>query len=242
MFGFPRRRTTAPSQLDLLLRSKLARVPREPAGRAIIGTHCQRVHERSSRPWFREKGMGVFRADDAIANLGAVSLGVAGMAAGRKDMLNFIRALPMTAQELVEEYFESEIVKAAIASVAIHGSTLGPMSAGTGYTLIHNWLNRGGLSHVNVGKAGEITSALANAVKSFRGEIRTEAEVKSIQVDKYTCRQGACLRVYLFSYLLIFPALQIICQRRIEQCQADHHIDDCLQSKISELGITKTGE
>ena len=50
-------------------------------------------------------------------------------------MLNFIRALPMTAQELLEEYFESEIVKAAIASVAIHGSTLGPMSAGTGYTL-----------------------------------------------------------------------------------------------------------
>jgi phytoene dehydrogenase-like protein len=89
----------------------------------------------------------------------------------------------MTAQELVEEYFESEIVKAAIASVAIHGSTLGPMSAGTGYTLIHNWLNRGGLSHINVGKAGEITSALANAVKAFGGELRTEAEVASIKIE-----------------------------------------------------------
>ena len=103
--------------------------------------------------------------------------------AGRKDMLNFIRALPMTAQELAEEYFESEIVKAAIAAVAIHGSTLGPMSAGTGYTLIHNWMNRGGLSHVNVGKAGEITIALANAVKASGGEIRTEAEVASIKVE-----------------------------------------------------------
>jgi phytoene dehydrogenase-like protein len=108
--------------------------------------------------------------------------------AGRKDMLNFIRALPMTAQELVEEYFESEIVRAAIAAVAIHGVTLGPMSAGTGYTLIHNWLNRGGLAHVNVGKAGEITQALANAVRSFGGEIRCEAEVKGIQVDTYTCK------------------------------------------------------
>ncbi|OQY82808.1 MAG: hypothetical protein B6D40_08200 [Anaerolineae bacterium UTCFX3] len=39
--------------------------------------------------------------------------------AGRKDMLNFIRALPMTAQELADEYFESEIVKAAVASVAL---------------------------------------------------------------------------------------------------------------------------
>lgn len=114
---------------------------------------------------------------------GLLELGLNLRLAGRKDMLNFIRALPMTAQELVEEYFESEVVGAAIASVAIHGSTLGPMEAGTGYTLIHNWLNRGGLSYVNVGRAGEITTALANAVKSFGGEIRTEAEVASIKVE-----------------------------------------------------------
>jgi phytoene dehydrogenase-like protein len=114
---------------------------------------------------------------------GLLELGLELKLAGRKDMLNFIRALPMTAQELLDEYFESDIVKAAIASVGIHGFTLGPMGAGTGYTLIHNWMNRGGLANVNVGKAGEITQALANAVKSFGGEIRTEAEVKSIKVE-----------------------------------------------------------
>jgi phytoene dehydrogenase-like protein len=119
---------------------------------------------------------------------GLLELGLDLRLAGRKDMINFIRALPMTAQELVEEYFESEAVKAALASVAIHGSTLGPMSAGTGYTLIHNWLNRGGLAHVNVGKAGELTQALANAVRSLGGEVRCESEVKCIQVDMYTCR------------------------------------------------------
>ena len=114
---------------------------------------------------------------------GLMNLGLNLRLAGHKDMLNFIRALPMTAQELVEEYFESEVVKAAIASVAIYGSTLGPMSAGTGYTFIHNWMNRGGLSHVNVGKAGEITTALAKAVKAFGGEIRTETEVASIKIE-----------------------------------------------------------
>jgi phytoene dehydrogenase-like protein len=119
---------------------------------------------------------------------GLMELGLDLRLAGRKDMLNFIRALPMNAQELVEEYFESEVLKAAIASIAIHGSTLGPMSAGTGYTLIHNWLNRSGLAHVNVGKAGEITQTLANAVKAYGGEIRYEAEVKGIQVDTYTCK------------------------------------------------------
>ena len=119
---------------------------------------------------------------------GLLELGLELRLAGRKDMLNFIRALPMTAQELLEEYFESEIVRAAAASIAIHGSTLGPMSAGTGYTLIHNWMNRGGLSHVNVGKAGEITSTLANAVKSFGGEIRTEAEVTKICVENQAAK------------------------------------------------------
>ena len=120
---------------------------------------------------------------------GLLELGLELRLAGRKDMLNFIRALPMTAQELVEEYFESEILKAAVVSLAIHGSTLGPMSAGAGYTLIHNWMNRGGLAHIPVeGGVGRISEALAEAVKSFGGEIRTGAEVERILVDMYTCK------------------------------------------------------
>jgi phytoene dehydrogenase-like protein len=125
---------------------------------------------------------------NAREGFGLMDLGINLRLAGRKDMLNFIRALPMTAQELLEEYFESEVVKGAVASLGIHGFTLGPMGAGTGYTLIHNCMNRGGLAQVNVGKAGEITGALAMAVKTFGGEIRTSAEVACIQVDRYTCK------------------------------------------------------
>ena len=119
---------------------------------------------------------------------GLLELGLDLRLAGRKDMLNFIRALPMSVQELVEEYFESEVVRTAVASLGIHGVTMGPMGAGTGYVLIHNWLNRGGLAHVNVGRAGEITQALANAVRAYGGEIRCEAEVAYIQIDTYTCK------------------------------------------------------
>jgi len=116
-------------------------------------------------------------------SFGLMELGIKLRLAGRKDMLNFIRMLPMSAIEFVEEWFESEQVKAAVASLGIHGFTLGSMSAGTGYTLLHNWLNRGGLAHVNVGKAGEITSELARVVKTYGGEIRTDAEVVSIKVE-----------------------------------------------------------
>jgi len=107
---------------------------------------------------------------------------------GRVDMLNIIRALPMTAVEFVEEWFESEQLKAAIASLGIHGVTLGVMSAGTTFNLIHNWLNRGGLAHQHIGRAGQVTDALINAAKAYGVEIRLNAEVKGIQVDRNTCR------------------------------------------------------
>jgi phytoene dehydrogenase-like protein len=57
------------------------------------------------------------------------------------------------------------------------------MSAGTGYTLLHNWLNRGGLSHINVGKAGEITKALADTMNALGGGIFINAEVQSIAIN-----------------------------------------------------------
>jgi len=54
---------------------------------------------------------------------------------------------------------------------------------------MHNWANRGGMANVSVeGSIGKISEALADAVKSFGGEIRTNAEVKSIQVDTFTCK------------------------------------------------------
>jgi phytoene dehydrogenase-like protein len=89
----------------------------------------------------------------------------------------------MTAEELVDEWFESEPLKAAVASLGIHGVTLGPMGAGTAFNLIHNWLNRGGLAHPNAGRAGRITAALAEAARAYGAQIRTEAEVRQVIIQ-----------------------------------------------------------
>ena len=104
---------------------------------------------------------------------------------GGKDMFRTIRALSMSTVEFTEEWFESEALKAAIAAVGIHGHTLGSMSAGTGYTLIHNWLNRGGLAHRPVaGGTARIGEALAAALKANGGELRTSSGVQRIVVDR----------------------------------------------------------
>jgi len=103
---------------------------------------------------------------------------------GGKDMFRVMRSLSMSAVEFTEEWFESESLNAAIAGVAIHGVTLGAMSAGTGFTLIHNWLNRGGLAHraATDGLLG-LTDALVKAVQASGGEIRTGADVAQILVE-----------------------------------------------------------
>lgn len=121
---------------------------------------------------------------------GLLELGLDLRLLGRKDMLNVIRLLPMTAVEFLEEWFESEALKATLASLAVYGVTLGPLSAGTGYTLLHNWLNRISPPHSVKEGAGpqDIPAALANAVQAYGGEIRTEAEVIHITTDAYSCK------------------------------------------------------
>ncbi|UNK51054.1 NAD(P)/FAD-dependent oxidoreductase [Lysobacter sp. S4-A87] len=103
---------------------------------------------------------------------------------GGRDMFRVIRAMSMSTLEFTEEWFESEQLKAAIAAVGIHGHTLGSMSAGTGYTLMHNWLNRGGLAQrAVVGGNGKVAGALVAALKAAGGEVRTGAGVERILVD-----------------------------------------------------------
>ncbi|MFC5569846.1 phytoene desaturase family protein [Lysobacter yangpyeongensis] len=104
---------------------------------------------------------------------------------GGRDMFRVIRSLSMSTVEFTEEWFESEELKAAIAAVGIHGHTLGSMSAGTGYTLMHNWLNRGGLAQRPVaGGSVRIADALVAALTAHGGEMRANANVQRIVVDQ----------------------------------------------------------
>ena len=70
------------------------------------------------------------------------------------------------------------------------------MSAGTGYTLMHNWLNRGGLgaSRRSTAAAARIADALVAALKARGGELRTSAGVQRILVDRQRVHRRAAGR------------------------------------------------
>ncbi len=112
---------------------------------------------------------------------------------GRRDMFGVMRSLTMTAREFTEGWFESEPLRAALGALAVHGVTLGSMSAGTGFTLIHNWLNRGGLAHRGrPGESARIVESLVACLRAHGGELRTSANVVRIVAD---CQQVQGIRL-----------------------------------------------
>jgi phytoene dehydrogenase-like protein len=59
-------------------------------------------------------------------------------ALGRDDMIELLRVLPMSVQELLDDWFESEPLKAAIAAGGVQDIRQGPRSGGTSYVLLHH--------------------------------------------------------------------------------------------------------
>jgi phytoene dehydrogenase-like protein len=95
-----------------------------------------------------------------------------------------IEVLTGAARPILDRWFESEQLKATIATDAIIGAFMAPSMPGTAYVLFHHVMGetngkRGVWSYVKGGMGG-LTQALAAAARDLGVEIRTEAEVAKI--------------------------------------------------------------
>ncbi len=108
-------------------------------------------------------------------------------ALGRKHVNDLLRVLPMPVADLLDEWFESDVLKGAIAANGVRDITWGPKEAGTAYTLLYNWALSGTgpfrSAGVVVGGIGALSEALAASARSFGAEIRTGASVESIATE-----------------------------------------------------------
>ena len=107
-------------------------------------------------------------------------------ALGEREIYEYVRFFTMSAAEYLEDYFENDMIKAAMASPGIIGTALGVYSPGSSYILLHHvmgdvdgsvgaWgLARGGM--------GAISNAIAGALQEHGGEIRTNAGVQQVLV------------------------------------------------------------
>ena len=106
-------------------------------------------------------------------------------ALGKKESFALLRWGPMAVADLVAEWFETDLLQAAIAARAIHGTAMGPWSAGTGAVLLLAAAIDpvpGGSSVTAAGGAGVVTRAMAEAAREAGAEIRTGADVARIVV------------------------------------------------------------
>jgi len=106
---------------------------------------------------------------------------------GEKELYEYVRFFTMSASEYLDDYFENDLIKAAMASPGIIGTALGVESPGSSYILLHHvmgdvdgsigaWgLARGGM--------GAISDAIAGALQAAGGEIRTSAGVQQVLVE-----------------------------------------------------------
>jgi phytoene dehydrogenase-like protein len=114
---------------------------------------------------------------------------------GKKNLYRLLRWGPMAVADLVAEFFETELLRAAIAARGIFGTALGPWSAGSGLVLL---LRAAGDPHPSgsgsfaAGGMGAVTQAMASAAREAGAEIRTGIEVTEVQV-----KDGAATGVVL---------------------------------------------
>ncbi len=122
--------------------------------------------------------------DEALT---ALRLGNAGRRAGRTEIQQLIRTLPMAVADLVEETFELEPLRAVIAARGIQYVAMGPRSAGTANVLLMDSAgNDGGAAGQSVfarGGPGAVAAAFASAARAAGVEIRTNAAVARITSD-----------------------------------------------------------
>jgi len=108
---------------------------------------------------------------------------------GRKRIGELLRVLPMSVDDLLNEFFESPVVKAAIGASSVLNISWGPREAGTAFTLLGHWALGGtGLfrsASVVRGGMGALTEAIADAARGFGAEIRT-----GVRVENAIVREG----------------------------------------------------
>src|SRR5690606_33721605 len=103
---------------------------------------------------------------------------------GEREMAETIRFWTMSIGEFLDEYFETEVVKAHFAGSGIIGTGLRVYSPGTAYVLLHHYMGEVdgtiGAWGFTRGGMGGVSQAMARALREAGGEIRSGAGVAQI--------------------------------------------------------------
>ena len=105
---------------------------------------------------------------------------------GEKLFYDLAKLMTMSSADFLDQWFETDVLKATMSASGIIGTFMGPRSPGTAYVLLHHYMGeldgafrswgfaRGGM--------GSISRTLAAAASCYGAEIRTSAPVDQVLI------------------------------------------------------------
>jgi phytoene dehydrogenase-like protein len=98
----------------------------------------------------------------------------------------FVQLMTMSAADFLDQWFETDPLKATMSASGIIGTYLGVRSPGTAYVLLHHYMGEidGAFRAWGIPKGGTggVSNAIASAARALGAEIRTQAPVARIVV------------------------------------------------------------
>lgn len=123
-------------------------------------------------------------------------LGTRARALGKADMVELLRVLPMSVAELLDDWFDTGALKAALGAGGVTGIQQGVRSAGTSFVLLHHHIGQApGAFRMRQrfrGGVGALSEALGKAARAAGAQVRLQADVVQIIVKNWTA-QGVLL-------------------------------------------------
>ncbi len=98
----------------------------------------------------------------------------------------FVQLMTMSASEFLDQWFETDPLKATMSASGIIGTYQGVKSPGTAYVLLHHYMGEidGAFRAWGIPKGGTggVSNAIGNAARALGAEIRTDAPVANVIV------------------------------------------------------------
>jgi phytoene dehydrogenase-like protein len=102
-----------------------------------------------------------------------------------QDRVNQLQLMTMSAADFLDQWFETDVLKATMSASGIIGTFLGVRSPGTAYVLLHHYMGEidGAFRSwgFSKGGTGAISNAIASAAREAGAEIRSNAAVARIR-------------------------------------------------------------
>ena len=170
---------------------------------------------------------------------GLVLLGKKFIEMGEDRMYETIRFWTMSIADHLDEYFETDVIKAAMSGSGIIGTALGIHSPGTAYVLLHHKMgdvdgNVGAWGYAR-GGMGAVAESMAGAFRSYGGELRTDAGVEQIVVKNGKVKGVALTTGEEIDARVVVSGMDV--KRTFLQCMDAKDLDPDFYHRVSNFKI-----